>query len=65
MHDDDIKKVSPVFSHHMSHSFVPAEGEEYTKPAVQVWTESELTRGDVFTYTKPKGLLVMRKSFFP
>lgn len=64
MHDDDIKKVSPVFSHHMSHSFVPA-GEEYTTPAVQVWTESELARGDVFTYTKPKGLLVMRKSFFP
>lgn len=24
-----------------------------------------LTSADVFTYTKPKGLLVMRKSFFP
>lgn len=28
MHDDDIKKVSPVLSHHVSHSFVPADGKE-------------------------------------
>lgn len=28
MHDDHVKEVSPVLSHHMSHSFVPADGKE-------------------------------------
>lgn len=65
MHDNDVKKVSPVLSHHVSHSFVPGDGKEEIQAAVHVWTEPMLTSADVFTYTKPKGLLVMRKSFFP
>lgn len=75
LYNDHVEKISPVFTHHVRHSFVTAQGEDYKKKKKNIATqqflshESELTGkfGPQITntYTKPKGLLVMRKSFLP
>lgn len=66
MHDDNIKEVSPVFSHHVSHSSITAHRKVKTDydRAVYPWLVSEWPE-TANTYTNPKGLLVIRKSFFP
>lgn len=71
VHNDYVKKVSPVFSHHVCHSFVSAHRKHVKKKksiATEQFTlrmsQSGLCGSQIAnTYTKPNGLLVMRKSF--
>lgn len=71
MHNDNIEEVPPVFSHHVCHSFIPAyrKGknrlQQDSLPLLCVSMDSRREPEIANTYTKPKGLLVMRKSFFP
>lgn len=66
MHDDNIKEVPPVLSNHVRHSSIPACRKDKTDydRAVYPWHVSEWPE-TANTYTNPKGLLVIRKSFFP
>lgn len=70
LYNDNIEEVSPLFPHHVCHSFIPAHRKKKNFFLAQQLVVSQKVKllqphHFVYTYTKLNGLLVMRKSFFP
>lgn len=65
VNDDDVKEVSPVFSHHVSHSFVTAHRKDWSEHVVQPCAELGLVGGDLLQHLhEAKGTVSDEKEFF-